>query len=160
MWGLPFLKRVTECESALPMASDCRYGASEESHVRGTWSRERECGSYRPKIPLCCTLLESIFRNVIKDASACGRCFNCDGGISSQRCFELVPFVGAELHLSAWHQVCCRFHLGLLGPMLQSHPPRDEEGDLMGRAPVARNTLLIDSIQVDRVRRGRDSLAV
>ena len=60
---------------------------------------------------------------------------------------ELVPFVGVELQLPAWYQVCCTLPSGLLGPMLQSHPPRDKEGDLMGLVPVARNTLLIDHIR-------------
>jgi len=60
---------------------------------------------------------------------------------------ELVPFVGVELQLSAWYQVCCTLSFGLLGPMLQSHPPRDKEGDLMGLVPVARNTLVIDHIR-------------
>jgi hypothetical protein len=55
---------------------------------------------------------------------------------------ELVPFGGVALQLSAWYQVCCTFPSGLLGPMLQSHPPRDKEGDLMGLVPVARTTLL------------------
>jgi hypothetical protein len=59
----------------------------------------------RPKVPLCCTLLESIFRNVTKDAWEWGRCFCCDGGISSYA-LELVPFIRGELQLPAWCQVC------------------------------------------------------
>ena len=55
---------------------------------------------------------------------------------------ELVPFVGVELQLSVWYQVCCTLPSGLLGPMLQSHPPRDQEGDVMCLVPVARTTLL------------------
>jgi hypothetical protein len=50
---------------------------------------------------------------------------------------ELVPFVGVELQLSAWYQVCCVLSSGLLRPMLHFHPPRDLEGDLMGLVPVA-----------------------
>jgi hypothetical protein len=72
---------------------------------------------------------------------------------------ELVPFVGVELRLSAWYQVCCTPPFGLLGPMLQSHPPRDKEGDLMGLVPVARTTLLIghnrSGIRLDAARRLR-----
>ena len=45
---------------------------------------------------------------------------------------ELVPFVGVELQLSAWYQVCCTLPSGLLRPMLQSYPPRDKEEDLLG----------------------------
>ena len=55
---------------------------------------------------------------------------------------ELVPFVGVELQLSAWYQVCCTLPFGLLGRMLQSYPPRDKEEDLLGLVPVARTTLL------------------
>jgi hypothetical protein len=50
---------------------------------------------------------------------------------------ELVPFIGVELQLSAWYQVCCTLPSGLLGPMLHSHPPRDLDGDLIGLVPVA-----------------------
>jgi hypothetical protein len=77
---------------------------------------------------------------------------------------ELVSFVGVELQLSAWYEVCCTLPFGLLGPMLQSHPPRDKEGDLMGLVPVARNTLLIDhirsGIRLDAARRLRSSTYV
>jgi hypothetical protein len=45
---------------------------------------------------------------------------------------ELVPFVGVELRLLAWYQVCCPLPLGLLGRMLQSYPPRDKGEDLLG----------------------------
>ena len=60
---------------------------------------------------------------------------------------ELVPFVGFELQLSDWHKVCCKFTFGLLGPMLQSQPPRDEQRDLMDLAPVAPTTLLIGDVR-------------
>ena len=60
---------------------------------------------------------------------------------------ELVQWVGAELPLSAWHQVCCTASFGLLGPMLHSHPPRDLDGDLMDLVLVARTILLIDHIR-------------
>ena len=56
---------------------------------------------------------------------------DCDGGIRSPA-LELVPFIGVELQLPAWYQVCCTLPSGLLGRMLQSYPPRDKEGDLMG----------------------------
>jgi hypothetical protein len=78
-----------------------------------------------PQGTSCCTHLESIFRNVTKDTSEWGRCFCCDGGITSYA-LELVPFIRGELQLPAWHQVCCTFASGLLGRMLQSYPPRDE----------------------------------
>jgi hypothetical protein len=107
---------------------------------------ERECRPDRPKVPLCCALLESIFRNVTKDASQWGRCFCCDGGISSYA-LELVPFVRCELQLRAWYQVCCTLPSGLLGRMLQSYPPRDKEEGVIGPVPVARTTLLIDHIR-------------
>ncbi len=54
----------------------------------------------------------------------------------------LAPFIGVELQLPAWYQVCCTLPSGLLGPMLQSYPPRDKGEDLMGLVPVARTTLL------------------
>ena len=91
--------------------------------------------------------LEKYFPKCYTRFLGTGSLLSCDGGISSQRCFELVPFVGAELHLSASHQVCWTLSSGLLGPMLQSHPPREKEGDLRGLVPVARNTLLIDHIR-------------
>jgi hypothetical protein len=104
VWGLPFLERVTEGESALPVASDCRYGVRGVPCTRDVVP-ERECRPDPPKVPLCCTLLVSIFRNVTKDASEWGRCFCCDGGISSYA-LELVPFIRGELQLPAWCQVC------------------------------------------------------
>jgi hypothetical protein len=78
-----------------------------------------------PQGTSCCTHLESIFRNVTKNTSEWGRCFCCDGGITSYA-LELVPIIRGELQLPAWHQVCCTFPSGLLGRMLQSYPPRDE----------------------------------
>jgi hypothetical protein len=73
--------------------------------------KKMQCRPECPKVPLCCTLLESIFRNVTKDASEWGRCFCCDGGMSSYA-LELVPFIRGELQLPAWYQVCCTLPLG------------------------------------------------
>ena len=99
-----------------------------------------------PKVPLCCTLLENIFRNVTKDASECGRCFCCDGGISSYA-LELVPFIRGELQLPLG--IKCAAHsplgysVGCFNPILRG----TKEEDVMGLVPVARTTLLINHIR-------------
>ena len=89
--------------------------------------------------------LGKYFPECYKRCLGVGRCFCCDGGISSYA-LELGPCVGVELQLSAWYQVCCVLPFGLLGPMLHSHPPGDLDGDLMVWYRVARTTLLIDPL--------------
>jgi len=84
------------------VASDCRFGASEESRVRETWSRKENAARTAPRYLCVAYSWESIFRNVRKDALEWGRCFCCDGGISSYA-LELVPFIRGELQLPAWY---------------------------------------------------------
>ena len=105
MWGLPFLERVTEWRECA--ADGKRLPLWRVRGVPGTRDvvPERERRPDRPKVPPCCTLLESIFQSVTKDASEWGRCFCCDGGISSYA-LELVPYIRGELQLPAWYQVC------------------------------------------------------
>lgn len=104
MWGLPFLERVTEWREC---AADGKRLSlwRERSPVYEGRGPGKRMPPDRPKVPLCCTLLESIFRNVTRYASEWGRCFCCDGGISPYA-LELVPFIRGELQLSAWCQVC------------------------------------------------------
>ena len=76
MWGLPFLERVTEWRECAADGKRLKM----LWHVRGVPGTrdvvpERECRLDRPKIPLCCTLLENIFRNVTEDASEWARGF-------------------------------------------------------------------------------------
>ena len=48
----------------LPMASDCRYGASEESRVRGTWSRRENAARTAPRY-LCVAHSWKIFSGML-----------------------------------------------------------------------------------------------
>jgi hypothetical protein len=45
---------------------------------------------------------------------------------------ELVPFVGVELQLPDWYQVCCTLSLGLLGRMLSILSSEGQGRGLLG----------------------------
>jgi hypothetical protein len=50
---------------------------------------------------------------------------------------ELVPFVGVELQLSTWYQVCCAIPSGLLGRMLSILSSEGQGRGFVGSRPVA-----------------------
>ena len=50
---------------------------------QGRGPRKENAARTAPRYLCVCTLWESIFRNLTKDASEWGSCFYCDGGISS-----------------------------------------------------------------------------
>ena len=106
------------------MASDCRYGASEESCVRGTWSRKENADRTAPRY-LRVAHSWKVFSRVLQKMPRSGVAASAVTVAYALNTLELVPFVGVELQLSAWYQVCYSPLFGLLGPMLQSHHPRE-----------------------------------
>jgi hypothetical protein len=106
------------------MASDCRYGASEESRYERRGPRKENAARTAPRY-LCVAHSWKVFSGMLHRIPRSGLATSIVT-VAWPSTLELVPFIRGELQLPAWYQVRSTFPSGLFGRMLQSYPPRDE----------------------------------
>jgi hypothetical protein len=70
------------------------------------------------RLPLCVAHSWKVFSGMLQKLPRSGITASAVTVAYALNALELVPFVGVELQLSAWYQVCCTLPSGLLGPAL------------------------------------------